>query len=112
DDPLYAPRRGYPNPWVEIAVRTHLPLIGHRGQESLSRNHINVLTPTVLVALPGGPGTASEAALAVRYRRPIVAWLHDRGEIPNLPDSVPVAADLPAVQRFVSEKLGFASGTG
>jgi uncharacterized protein (TIGR00725 family) len=112
DDPLCSPRQGYPNPFVEIPVRTHLPLVGHRGQESLSRNHINVLTPVVLVALPGGPGTASEVALAVRYQRPIVAWLGDRSEIPGLPQAVQVADEFASVQRFVVERLAFSAGSG
>lgn len=28
-----APPPGYPNPWVELVVRTHLPLRGARGAE-------------------------------------------------------------------------------
>ncbi|MHC4507097.1 MAG: SLOG cluster 4 domain-containing protein, partial [Planctomycetota bacterium] len=62
---------GYPNPWVEIAISTHLPLSGERGTDALSRNHINVLSSDVLLALPGGAGTASEVRLALRYGRPL-----------------------------------------
>ena len=72
-----ASRPGYPNPWVEIAISTHLPLSGRRGLDPLSRNHINVLSSAVLVALPGGAGTASEVALALRYHRPVIAYLDD-----------------------------------
>ena len=64
------PKRGYPNPFVELAIMTHLPLSGADGTDDRSRNHINVLTSDVLVALPGGAGTGSEVALAVRYGRP------------------------------------------
>lgn len=63
---------GYPNPWVELAVRTHLDARGAGGASSMSRNHVNVLTSDVVVALPGGEGTASEVALAIRYGRPLV----------------------------------------
>jgi predicted Rossmann-fold nucleotide-binding protein len=94
-------RSGYPNPWVEIPIVTHLPYSGHRGLDPLSRNHINVLSSTVLVALPGGAGTASEVALAVRYHRPVIAYLDDRNEIDGLPAEVVVASDLQAVQAFV-----------
>jgi uncharacterized protein (TIGR00725 family) len=63
---------GGPNPFVELAVRTHLPDSGQRGTEPSSRNHINVLTADVVVVLPGGPGTQSELELALLYGRPAV----------------------------------------
>ena len=65
-----APPEGYPNASVELPIRTHLPLSGARGTDPMSRNHLNALTPACLVALPGGPGTESELALAARYGTP------------------------------------------
>lgn len=105
EDPA-RPRTGYPNAYVELAIRTHLPLSGAWGTEPMSRNHINVLTSSVLVALPGGAGTASEAALAVRYRRPIAAFIDERSDIPGLPADVPMLSSLAAVQAFVRRHLG------
>ena len=96
---------GYPNPWVEIAVRTHLPLRAERGAESLSRNPINVLSSDVVIALPGGAGTSSEVALALRYGRPLVAYLQRREEIPGLPPEVRVAGNLDELRRFVRDVL-------
>ena len=58
------PKDGYPNEFVELAIYTHLPHSGERGQDDLSRNHINILSCSAIVALPGGPGTASEVTLA------------------------------------------------
>ena len=98
--------QGYPNPWVEIAVRTHLPLVGARGAEALSRNPINVLTSDVIVALPGSHGTASEAALALRYGRPIIAFVDGPEQIEGLPAGVRIEPDLARVQDFVREQLG------
>ena len=95
------PRPGYPNPWVEIPISTHLPLSGRRGLDPLSRNHINVLSSTVLVALPGGAGTASEVALALRYHRPVIAYLDDPSQIDGLPAEAVVESDFAAVQAFV-----------
>src|ERR1700740_3588200 len=37
------PKDGYPNPYVELPIYTHLPYSGSRGKDDLSRNHINVL---------------------------------------------------------------------
>jgi uncharacterized protein (TIGR00725 family) len=101
-DAGFRPPPGYPNPWVEVAILTHLPLSGEQGTGAMSRNHLNVLSSSVLVALPGRTGTRSEVELAVRYRRPVIAHLGDRGTISGLPASrVPVARDLQAVQEFV-----------
>jgi hypothetical protein len=77
-DGVYRPRAGYPNPHVELPVYTHLPLRGSQGQEPMSRNHVNVLTAHALVFLPGGPGTLSEAELAVHYRKPAILFGPER----------------------------------
>ncbi len=66
------PKRGYPNPWIEIPIYTHLPHSGTKGTEPLSRNHINVLSSDVLVFLPGSEGTRSELTLALQYQKPIL----------------------------------------
>ena len=97
---------GYPNPFVELPIRTHLSLSGSDGTDTRSRNHINVLTSDVVIAMPGGEGTRSETVLAIRYRKPLVAYLNTRTEIPGLPESVKVCAKLASVQTFVREALG------
>jgi uncharacterized protein (TIGR00725 family) len=96
---------GYPNPWVELPVYTHLPLSGSRGLEALSRNHINVLTSSVMVALPGRQGTASEVLLAARYRRPLIAYVHQRNQIPDLPQHVPATRDFETIRRFILKHI-------
>ena len=105
DDPRYDQPPGYPNRWVELAIRTHLPLSGVRGTAPLSRNHINVLTADVVIALPGGPGTSSEVRLARRYDRPCIAFLNDRSQIPNLPDTVPDVDTVDDVAHFVLDHV-------
>ena len=104
DDPSLSPD-GYPNPWVEIVIRTHLPHSGARGTGPASRNHLNVLTADVLVALPGSAGTASEVALSQRYGRPLVAWVDGPDDIPGLAPEVPLAASLEEVRDFVTAAL-------
>jgi uncharacterized protein (TIGR00725 family) len=100
-----SPKAGYPNQWVEIPILTHLPLSGERGTQPLSRNHINVLTSDVIVALPGSAGTASEVALALSYQRPIVAFLDSRDDIPGLSSQAPICADIEEVREFVEASL-------
>jgi predicted Rossmann-fold nucleotide-binding protein len=100
-----APRQGYPNTWVEIPIVTHLPASGEAGETAQSRNHLNILSADVVVVMAGGAGTRSEARLALRYRRPVVAYLADRSEVPGLPAEIPLATSLSAVQRFVRAAL-------
>lgn len=92
---------GYPNPWVELPVRTHL---GKLGADAFSRNHVNVLTSDVVVALPGSFGTASEVALAIEYGRPLVLF-GDLDRARHLPDTVATASSVDKVIAFVRGAL-------
>lgn len=89
---------GYPNEFVEIAIRTHLDRTGTEGAHVLSRNHINVLSADVVVALPGGAGTASEVELAARYGKPVILWLGEQGSIEGLREDL--ARLLPKPKSF------------
>lgn len=92
---------GYPNPWVEVPIRTHL---GKLGTDPFSRNHVNVLTSDVVVALPGSSGTASEVALAIEYGRPLVLF-GDLDRARDLPHTVATAASVDEVIAFVRRAL-------
>lgn len=65
---------GYPNEHVELVIRTHLTARGEDGADVMSRNHINVLSSDVIIAMPGGTGTQSENDLAQRYQKPLVRF--------------------------------------
>ena len=108
DEGASVPPAGYPNPWIDIAIRTHLPLRGGGGDDSRSRNHINVLSADVVIALPGGAGTLSEVRLALAYARPLIAHIGGAEELPGLPAEVTVAPDLATVRAFV-ESVVFGS---
>lgn len=99
-------RPGYPNPFVDIPIYTHLPLSGLEGTDPRTRNHINVLSSDVVIALPGNEGTRSEVELAVRYARPVVAFFGDVGVEWPLAPGVPLAHTLAEVQAFVNGQLG------
>jgi len=91
----------YPNPWVELAIHTHLPHSGASGTFRTSRNHLNVLSSTALVALPGGEGTWSEMWLALRYGTPLIAY----GNHTKVPDGVQTTNDSEEVRRFLAGVL-------
>jgi predicted Rossmann-fold nucleotide-binding protein len=63
---------GYPNPFTEIVIRTHLPSVGAQGHMQTSRNHIIVLSADFIFALPGSYGTQTEIELALEYGKPLV----------------------------------------
>lgn len=101
------PREGYPNEYVELPIVTHL---SGRNAHAQSRNHINVLTSDVLIALPGSAGTASEVQLAREYGRPVILFLGDAAaghSIQGLPADigVPVAQTMAEVAAFVITSL-------
>lgn len=97
--------KGYPNEWVEIPIATHLPYSGDRGTDTRSRNHINILSATVVIVLPGRAGTASEAHLAIMYGTPIAAFLANATDIPGLPSAVPIYRTLEEIKTFVTSQL-------
>jgi RimJ/RimL family protein N-acetyltransferase len=69
----------YPNPWLDVAILTHLP--GDDPEGESSRNHINVLSADLVIALPGGPGTSAELRLAMDYEKPVIAFLDNEETI-------------------------------
>jgi len=105
----YRPLDGYPNPYVEICIRTHLPLSGQQGTEMLSRNHINVLSADLIIALPGSFGTASEVKLAQRYGKPVIGFFSSREDIEGLENTIEFYSDIERLARAVRKKLNLAT---
>ena len=99
------PPSGYPNPWVELVIQTHLSERGTQGDGKFSRNHLNVLSSDVSILYPAASGTASDARLAVFYGRPCVAYLTSDDQLPTLPASIPVESSFDAVIEFVQNVL-------
>lgn len=71
------PKPGYPNPWVEVPIFTHLSGAGGPDAPD-SRNPINVLSAWRILALPGGRGTLAETRLAACSGKPILALVDRR----------------------------------
>ena len=98
----YNPPAGYPNPWVELAIYTHLPDSGLEGTLRSSRNHINVLSADAIVALPGEAGTESEMWLAVQYGVPIIAY---GAHVGGVPFGIAHALSLADVRDFLARHV-------
>ena len=96
---------GYPNRYVELPIFTHLPYSGELGQHDLSRNHINILSSVAVVALPGGPGTASEVELALTYQKPILVFSPNEALVSAFHRSVRRARQIGEVEAFLKGVL-------
>jgi len=64
--------------WECIAPHVDVPVLTGMGD---ARNAINVLSSRVVIALPGGAGTLSEVALALKSGRPVVTVNFPLGEV-------------------------------
>ena len=106
EDHRHVAKNGYPNPYIELPIYTHLPYSADRGQHDLSRNHINILSSTAIIALPGGEGTRSEVELAVKYEKPVIAFASDETQLKTYHHAVKKITDIADVKKFLMSKAG------
>lgn len=104
-DSGYLPLDGYPNPWIELPVYTHLNLRGTEGTSPFSRNHINILSSDIIIVLPGGPGTASEATLALRYNRTVLGFINNINDVAGFKEEIPCFTTFKSLTEKITEKL-------
>ena len=64
-----------------------------------SRKRALANTPVVL---PGGPGTASEVQLILRYQKPVIAFLQEREQMPS---ELRVELKWNRVNEFIHEQV-------
>lgn len=90
---------------VHLAPDIDIPIVTGMGD---ARNVINVLSSRAVVALPGGPGTISEVAHALKLDRPVVALGLDLGALfaeyrtaGRLVDARTPAEAIAAIDRFL-----------
>ncbi|WP_396333585.1 DNA-binding protein [Burkholderia anthina] len=97
----FVPLDGYPHPFVEIPILTPLPRREPGADpHTINRNYVNVLSSDLIVALPGGHGTAEEIALAQRWRKPLVCFGPD-GAFRALAPGAACTSSLDDVIRFI-----------
>ena len=95
----FATKPGYPNQWVEITIRSPLGVYSGNPQE-MSRNHINILTSDVIVALPGNRGTKNEVSLAIAFMKPAIL-LGPADCFSDFPTDLPRAHDAATACEFI-----------
>lgn len=104
-DPVagFVPLDGYPHPFVDIPILTPLPRREPgAAPDAINRNYVNVLSSDLIVALPGGHGTAEEIALAQRWRKPLVCFGPD-GAFRSLAADATCTSSLDDVIRFIDD---------
>jgi ribosomal-protein-alanine N-acetyltransferase len=88
----------YPNYALDLAIFTHLP--GEDPEGERSRNHINVLSADLVVALPGGIGTHAEIQIARRYGKPVLLFMKDTDRIFDKTAADLAAEGFPVIPDF------------
>jgi hypothetical protein len=110
-DPLagFVPLEGYPNPYIDVPIVTPLPRReADAGPHALSRNHVNILSSDVVIALPGGPGTLDEISLAQRFQKPFACFGPEQ-EFRAMGLDVSCLASLDQVKAFIESTLARAT---
>jgi len=88
--------------WSGVAPGVGVAILTGMGS---ARNAVNALSSRALVALPGGAGTLSEIALAVKAGRPVwlLGWAADPLPGWNLPRCGTVAEVVAALRRALGD---------
>jgi uncharacterized protein (TIGR00725 family) len=63
---------------ADAAPHIQIPIPTGMGS---ARNLINVLAANIVIACPGGPGTISEVALALKHGKPVICLGWDPGSL-------------------------------
>ena len=99
----YIPNPGYPNRFVEIPIYTPLPAMSSDDPEKPNRNYVNILTSSVVVALPGNTGTRNEIELSLRFGKPLMLFCPE-GFFHDVDKDVPRTDNIEEVRAFIKSK--------
>ncbi|MGQ3227101.1 MAG: DNA-binding protein, partial [Hydrogenophaga sp.] len=69
-----------------------------------TRNHVNVLSSDVVVALPGAHGTRDEVRLCLAFHKPVIAF-GPRAQFADMPGELLVVQRLERVVAFIEDRL-------
>ena len=106
---IYHPKDGYPNKYIELSIISPLGTYTGETKAQLSRNHINIMTSNIIVALPGHRGTLNEVMLAYIYSKPTILFGPEE-EFKNFPVKIPRTNKLKHVCDFIGKNITELSG--
>lgn len=99
---------GYPNPYVELVIKSPLGTYGGDNPRMISRNHINIMTSDTIVALPGNVGTLNEVHICLWLKKPVIMFGPDE-LFAAFPKEVERTQDIKRVENFLDETLKFSN---
>lgn len=96
----FIPKNNYPNPWVELCIRSPLSTFDGLDHHQISRNYICILSSDVVIALPGSKGTKNEVNLAIRFNKPIILF-GSENELKDFPKTIMRTTSIERVKKFI-----------
>lgn len=97
-------KEGYPNKYVELVIRSPLGVYAGDDPTQISRNHINVMTSDIIIALPGSKGTKNEIDIASRMDKPLILFGPSE-RFKDFPINLDRAENIQQVETFVDKHL-------
>jgi predicted Rossmann-fold nucleotide-binding protein len=108
----FVPLPGYPNLFIDLPILTPLPRkASHTSADTLTRNHVNILSSDVVIVLPGNTGTRDEIGLCLRFGKPLLGFCEPAAFGAGMPGLMTTTA-LAEVANFMSTYLGPSDGEG
>jgi uncharacterized protein (TIGR00725 family) len=94
----------YPNQYVEIPIYTPLGVYNPEQPERVTRNHINILTSDIVIALPGMGGTRNEIDLCGQFGKAVLLYGPEE-EFADLDANIPRASELDTAMQWLDRQL-------
>lgn len=99
-----AAKAGYPNDYVEISILTPLEVFDGIDPDQISRNHVNIMTSDMIIALPGSKGTINEVKIAQKLDKPLI-YFGESNLFSQFPTDPELTSDLNVINRFIDNHL-------
>lgn len=95
-------RDQYPNPYIEIPILTPLNKKVQGDTNPFSRNHVNVMSSSAVILLPGDHGTQNEAGLSLHYKKQAILFGPEK-EFTKFPEQLSRTDDINEVREFLEQ---------
>lgn len=99
----YEIKEGYPNPYIEIVINSPLGTFTGETENQIGRNHINIMTSHVVIALPGGKGTRNECRLALQMQKPLILFGPIQ-EFADFNEQIPKTESMDEIKNWLAKK--------
>lgn len=98
------PKEGYPNPYVEITIYTPLPTHNLDDKDAVNRNHLNIMSSDLIIALPGTKGTKNEVDIVLTMKKPIIGF-GEEVQFEGFSSALEITNNLHKIEKFIDSHL-------